>query len=64
MPSSFKTHMKTVELEDETNMIERVIETCSVFRASAIFNIMASKLHISMRRCVDKFHPFPNIARG
>ena len=38
-----QTHMKTVKLEDETNMIERVIETCLGVRGSAIFNFIASK---------------------
>ena len=55
--------MKTVYLEDETNIIERVIEKSFGHGGFAIFNIMASKLHISMRPCVDKLHPFPTIAR-
>ena len=51
--------MKTVELEDETNIVERIIEMCFGHGGSAIFNIMASKLHILMRRCVGDFHLFP-----
>ena len=53
--------MKTVELEEETNIIERTIEKCSGNSSSTIFNIIASKSHISMGWCVHKFHPFPTI---
>ena len=51
-PNEHDTHMKTVEFEDETNMVERRMKKRCGFGGSAMFNIMASKPHISMRRCV------------
>ena len=47
--------MKMVELEDETNMVGRVIENCLGVRGSAMFNIMASK---RIFRCGDVFINF------
>ena len=55
---------KTVDLEDETNIIERVIEKCFWHGGFAIFNIIALDLHILMRLCVDKYHPLATIVRG
>ena len=52
IPSYAKRQHKMVEFEDETNMVERGRKKRSANGASAIFNIMASKPHISMRRCV------------
>ena len=53
-----ENHMKTVDFEDETNMVERGRKKRSAFGASEIFNIMASKPHISMRLCVFNFIHF------
>lgn len=48
--------MKTVELENDTNIVERGIN-----KGSGI-PITALNLHILMRQYIDEFHQFPTMA--
>ena len=63
-PLYSESQMKMVEFEDETNTIECVIENYTVIAGFAMEAIMASKLQLLMRWCVDEFHQFTTIVRA